>query len=778
MSTYEAAYKSLLQGVSQQLPQERLPGQLSAQVNMLSDPVTNLRRRHGAVMRASWSWEDADHLHLLTWFVDVAGSRIHVYLNTVSGQIKILDETYAIVATLEGGAYLTTANARSIRASSVGNEFFLCNVEKKPVLEYNTTGMDPAKAGFFYVTSGAFGRGYNVTLTWPGGGTATATYTTPGGTGGGDAALSTPEYIATQLANSLTASAAGNYTVYRTGPYVFVQTSVHASLAVNTTVGTQYLIGSKSGFVNTAGDLPARLPVEADGFICRVGTGDNPQYFRYEADTTEWVESASWDSPTGITNMPIAIYWTGSAWALNTSGFEGSTAGDSTSNPPHEFMTFGITGMSTYQGRLVLMSGPLVSLSGSNKPRRFFRSTVTSVLSSDPVEIGSGMTSAAAYEWAVPFQKDLLLFSRAYQAVIPSANTAITPSNATVVPTSSHETDVTCSPISVGRTLMYCNPRSEDFFGVLEMIPSSYTDSQYVSQDSTPHLPKYMPGRCRFAVSSGVASMALFSPTNDDQSLIVHEYHWDGDTKVQQAWHQWLYEYPVASAYFAADVIVIVFVQNEQVVLGTVDPRAGAVAQNGQRRPYLDLNVSATITDHSIPIPAWMLAFDPTIASKLVAVVAAGPSAGEWVGTSVSGDGLSLTTVRSYPSGNVKLGIPYYSGAVPSQPIITDYNQEVIHTGKATLLRYTIGTANSSEFDVRVDDAYSRGDPNIVPTLSWSSPELQLGQALFSAHATSIVPCRTDLRTTQMEIWTEGTGELNITSLEYVAKFNAKIKRR
>lgn len=778
MSTYEAAYKSLLQGVSQQLAQERLPGQLSAQVNMLSDPVTNLRRRHGAVMRASWAWPGADYLHLLTWFVDVAGSRIHVYLNTLSGQIQVLDENYTVVATLAGGAYLTSSDARNIRASSVGNEFFLCNVSVKPTVVYGNTAMDPSKAGFFYIAAGAFSKEYNITATWNSG-SVTASYTTPSGAGAGDAALATPEYIAGQLQSQLTAGAGGNYTVYITGPYVFIQlTAGRTSLAVNTTNGTQYTIASKNGYVTQAGNLPARLPTQANGFICRVGSGSSPQYFQYNSATTEWVECASWDSATSITNVPISLYWNGSAWALNTDPFEGSTAGDANSNPLHEFMTFGITGMSTYQGRLVLMSGPLVSLSSSNKPRRFFRSTVTSVLSSDPVEIGSGLTSAAAYEWAVPFQKDLILFSRSYQALIPSANTALTPSNAVVVPTSTHETDVTCSPISVGRTLMYCNPRSEDFFGVLEMIPSSYTDSQYVSQDSTPHLPKYMPGRCRFAVSSGVASIALFSPTNDDQSLIVHEYHWDGDTKVQQAWHQWLYEYPVASAYFASDVIVIVFVQNGQVVLGTIDPRAGAVAQNGQRRPYLDLNVSATITDHDIPIPSWMLAFDPDIAEKLVAVVASGPTAGEWVGTSVSDDGLSLTTVLSYPSGTVKLGIPYYSGAIPSPPLITDYNQEVIHTGKATLLRYTIGTANSSEFDVRVDDAYSRGDPNVVPTLSWSSPELQLGQALFSAHATSVVPCRTDLRTTQMEVWTEGTGELNITSLEYVAKFNPKIKRR
>ena len=44
---YEGTYRSLIQGVSQQTPQERLDGQLGAQVNMLSDPVNGLRRRTG-----------------------------------------------------------------------------------------------------------------------------------------------------------------------------------------------------------------------------------------------------------------------------------------------------------------------------------------------------------------------------------------------------------------------------------------------------------------------------------------------------------------------------------------------------------------------------------------------------------------------------------------------------------------------------------------------------------------------------------------------------------
>lgn len=42
------SYASLLRGVSQQVPQERAEGQHSEQVNMLSDPINGLARRHGS----------------------------------------------------------------------------------------------------------------------------------------------------------------------------------------------------------------------------------------------------------------------------------------------------------------------------------------------------------------------------------------------------------------------------------------------------------------------------------------------------------------------------------------------------------------------------------------------------------------------------------------------------------------------------------------------------------------------------------------------------------
>lgn len=775
MSTFETAYKSLLQGVSQQLPQERLPGQLTSQTNMMSDPVTNLRRRPGVNRRAGFTWANATDSRTLAWFTDVAGARMHIMLNTIDGNIRMFDEGFVQRASLAGGAYLTTTDTSKIRAVSVGNEFYFANVGEKPILNYNGTSVNPEGKGFFYVVSGAFSKEYHISLIRSTG-TYTASYTTPPGTGTGDAALSTPEYIATQLVTQLQTQS--GLSIYRDGPYVYINAlASSATLAVNTSVGSAYIIASKGGFVTQSGDLPARLPSQADGYICRVGTGETPQYYKYQHSTTEWLETASYDSPTSISNMPVNIGWDGTNWFLDSTPFEGRFAGDEKSNELHSFMLGGISGIGTYQGRLVVLAGPMVSLSASNRPRRFFRSTVTGVVNSDPIEIGSAMNSSAAYEWAISFQKDLLLFSRAYQAVLPSGNAAITPSTATVVPTSTHEVDTSSSPITLGRTLMYCTPRSEDFFGVLEMIPSTYTDSQYVSQDSTPHLPKYMGGRCRFAVSSGVANMALFAPTGDVRTLIVHEYHWDGEQKVQQAWHQWTFKYPVASAYFASDMIVILFIQNGQVFVGTIDPRAGAVNAVGARRPYTDMYFPATIVNHVITLPTWVAAFDLELPKELVATVSTGSLSGELVGSTYMPNG-TLQTVRSYPSGDVQLGTAFYSGCVLTPPVITDYNEQVVHSGKATVLRFMVGTQNTSPYMVRVTDRYSDMDDVTIGTLTWSSPEFQLGRALYSNEVIRDIPARTDMRTSMVELWTQETGELNITSVEYVGKYNPKIKRR
>lgn len=870
MSTYESAYKSLLQGVSQQLPEERQPGQVQAQLNMLADPVTNIRRRPGAQVRAAYPMGAADPERILGWFTDIAGKRVHIILDTNTGKVLVLDEGYAVLADLPASGYLAAASAKSIRATTVGSEFFLCNTERRPTAGYSGKfRIDPTRGGFAYIPAGSFGKEYNLTVRVNGASSGTASYTTPSGANPGDAALATPDNIALNLATTLafnphrlsirtlgvsnglklqyTANGGASWTdmvvgqaydaayflqgkarvlnpsgtaqpmemtyhigqpstgvegppqqytqipvpAYGTrvvplarlldvpfpgvagyateiaGPYIFVLGTV--PLTVDTTNGAQYVVTSGGGAVLNSGQLPARLPASADAWSIKVGTGRSPQYYAYDAASSTWLETSAYGSATGYTNCPVTLTRS-PAWGIVGGSFEGRFAGDDDSNTPHSWMVNGISGMGTYQGRLVLLSGNMVSLSAAGKAYRFYRSTVTSVIDSDPIEVGSSMNSAAAYEYAVPFQKDLVLFSRGYQAVLPSGNRAITPSTATVVPTSTHEVDTSSAPLPLGRTLMYCAPRSENFFGMLEMVPSQYTDSQYVSQESTPHLPRYMPGRCRFSAASSVANIALFAPTGDLRSLIVHEYHWDGDQKVQQAWHTWTFKFPVAAAYFATDVLVLVFVRNGNLLITTIDPRAGRGA------PLVDLAVPVPINGNTGAVPASVTAFDPGMFGAIL-VHASGPLRGERIGIETFLGG-AITTVPSQVTANAVFGYPYQSTLVPSPPVIRDREGSPISTGKATLIRETIGTRDSATFNVTVHDAYSAGAADAAPPLTFSSPELALGSALVSKDSAVVVPCRTDMRSTQLVLDSVEAGEMNITSIEYAGKYQPKIARR
>lgn len=775
MGVYESSYKSLLQGVSQQVARERQPGQVTAQENMLSDVVTNCRRRPGASFKFALDSVGANADNVKAYYVDISGQKVHVLVNTSSGTVYVLDSGFAILATLTN-SYLISNSPKSVQVAALGDELFLLNREQIPSSAGSNTAVDPKKMGCVFVVAGAFTKQYTVIVTTSLG-TATGTYTTPTGSVAGDAALATPAYIAQALQSSINASATAiGLTVSRTDAYITFRSAVGTNLTVTAPTGTSYLIGSKASYFTVEGNLPSVL-VNADGWIVSVGDIKTPKYFQYSTSRVAWLECGSWESPTTLTNMPLSLIRTvDDVWQFNPLTYEGRLAGDETSNPTPRFVSNGITGMSIFQGRLVLLSGPMVLMSASNLPRRFFRSTVTTILDSDPISIGAGANSSAAYEYAVPFQKDLLLFSASYQALVPSANIAISPRTATCLLTSTYNADMSSSPVTLGRTLMYPTPRSESFFGVLEMVPSSQVDSQYISTDSTSHLPKYMGGTCRFGVSSSTAGTVLFAPSGDTRSLIVHEYMWSGDQKVQQAWHRWTFPYPLAAAYFADSVIMLVFANAGHLAVCSIDPRAGVLSFDTGRKPYMDMNVPISIVDHTATIPEWMLTFDPTIAPKLSLGVRTGEMAGERIGFTV--DGNVITTVRSYPTADAVLGITYTSALSPTPPVIKDANEVVISTAKTTLLRYVIGTINSSEYNVRVQDTHTTSDPTVaVGTLYWSSTELATDRGLYALESLATVPCRTNAASTTIVASTSGLGEMNIISIEYVLKFNQKIKR-
>lgn len=66
------SYGSLLRGVSQQVAQDRSDGQHTEQVNMLSDPVNGLSRRHGSLWQAEKHMTSLMPAQLAAYVTDTA----------------------------------------------------------------------------------------------------------------------------------------------------------------------------------------------------------------------------------------------------------------------------------------------------------------------------------------------------------------------------------------------------------------------------------------------------------------------------------------------------------------------------------------------------------------------------------------------------------------------------------------------------------------------------------------------------------------------------------
>lgn len=782
MAGFEQGYESLLQGVSQQLPKLRLPGQVTAQDNMISDVVTNVRRRPGAEALYNLDFPGESQDSVKAWDTDIAGYRVHVILGTNTGTIKVLDQGYAVLATLQN-AYLVATSPTAIRACTIANDFYLMNVEKAasagPAAE--VAAVPPNRAGFAYVKAGQFSKTYTVLVT-TNIGVATLTYVVPSGAALGDALAATPEKIVEQLVATGEASmTAAGVAAAVSGPYIyFTGTVAVTGLSVSTSSGSNYVTVSGAQKVRVESDLPQTLHASANGLVIGVGEQRSYRYYRYNAAGSSWLECGAWNSPGSLLGMPMSITCAVGVWSLTAPVFEGRLAGDDDTNPLPEFLGRKFSGMGAFQSRLVLLSGSKVFLSSSANQRRFFRSTVTSLLDADTIGIGSSANSSAEYQYAVPFQKDLLLFSSKYQALIPTQGQALTPRTATVLLTSSYSMDGGCEPVPVGRTLLFPAPRSADFFGFMEMVSSQYTDSQYVANDATAHLPKYMGGACRLGVASSVASMVLFGGTRDTRSLIVYEYAWDGDTKSQQAWHTWRFKYPVAAAYFSGESVNLLFMQNGKLVGCRVDPKQGAVAADATRRPYLDLYSTVQVSGGVGTVPAWMRTFDPALAMNLRVSVATGPLAGEAVGvasyTPFTG---VFTTVRSFKEGAVCVGVPYRSLLSPTPPLYRDRNGLKVESAKLSILRFGVSTQNSAEYQVMVSDNTSNSiDVLDQATLRYCSADLEVGRARNSLAGRAVIPCRTNADSTSLVLFTEGTGELNFTGIDYTARFNQRTSRR
>lgn len=624
------------------------------------------------------------------------------------------------------------------------------------------TVLNPKGAGWVRILSGAFSKQYTVNITQGGLPTLTYSVTTHMST----AAQATPEHVAIVLYNNMSADTAftSRFAVYRDGTSLaIIANSSMEQLVVEAAGGDLYLQGSGASTVRSKDSLPPTLPLNLDGYIQAVGTSNNLTYFQYTHRTRSWKECGVFEARYTIQNTPMYWYFDYNLGGLvvETLDIQGRNAGDDNNNPEPAFLGFGITGISAYQSRLILLSGAYVCMSKSTDPSIFMRTTVEEVLDDDPIEISATSLSNAQFEYAVPYNKDLILFSQTQQAVIPANNAVLTPKSAVIYPSTQTEVSLAARPIVAARSLYYVYQRGLDYYQVGEMIPNPYTDAQYNPQNLTDHLPLYAGGVCTGMAGSSTNNAVMF--TSDNPEVLVNQFIWQGDTRNIMGFHKWV---------LPRNVLDVAFLQEYSILfLEDTDGSTLVCTTNTQLNqlkskpvPYLDIYQYVETDSEGVGTLEYIPEGD------LVAVV--------YDGLNYRHMELDLTvdrvagTIQCNHTGTVAIGLRFSSYFTLTPPYIKDQSGKVLAGVKSTVHSYPLTFRNTGEFKYMVSDFI--GEVSTIDTSAATWSEVNLGYTWINSINTTVVPCRSRLDGLTCTIFTDRTTDMNLTTAGYVLRTSRK----
>lgn len=708
----------------------------------------------------------------------LTGSTISLLYNTTNQPVNITHSSSGSAA--NSGAVITSSQAftRAQATSDLPSTYngyhftrdgvqYVFDGTRKLWLAPNQTPtvLNPKGAGWVRILSGAFSKQYTVNITQ--GSTSTLTYSVT--THVSTAAQATPEYVATELYTAMNSDTAftSKFAVYRDGTSLaIIANSSVEQLVVEAAGGDLYLQGSGASTLRSKDSLPPTLPLNLDGYIQAIGTSNNLTYFQYTHSSRSWAECAVFEERYTIRNTPLYWYFDYNLGGLvvETLDIQGRNAGDDNNNPEPAFLGFGLTGISAYQSRLILLSGAYVCMSKSTDPSIFMRTTVEEVLDDDPIEISATSLSNAQFEYAVPYNKDLILFSQTQQAVIPANNAVLTPKSAVIYPSTQTEVSLAARPIVAARSLYYAYQRGLDYYQVGEMIPNQYTDSQYNPQNLTDHLPLYAEGVCTGMAGSSTNNSVMF--TSDTHEVLVNQFIWQGDTRSIMGFHKW--ELP-------RNVLDVAFLQEYSILfLEDTDGSTLVCTTNTQLNqlkdkpvPYLDIYQYVETGSNGEGTLEYMPEGD------LVAVA--------YDDRNYRHMELELTvdrvagTIKCNHTGTVAIGLRFSSYFTLTPPYIKDQNGKVLAGVKSTVHSFPLTFRNTGEFKYMVSDFI--GEVNTVDTSAATWSEVNLGYTWINSINTTVVPCRSRLDGLTCTIFTDRTTDMNLTTAGYVLRTSRKHPR-
>ena len=617
------------------------------------------------------------------------------------------------------------ANTSKLKFTTVADATFIVNTEKEVAVPSSPVGViaHNTRTALIYLKSVNYGRAYTVRIKGTGTSLANSVYTTPKQIT--EVATDDDQTVnSDQLKTGTVIGNLRNFTKVGSGaiakdpligagePYFIVEADASFgdfSIKVTDDDGGVNLKAFK-GTAKSFTDLPNQCE---DGFVLGV-VGDNQKkeddfYVKFEGTGGSgfWRECVAPNINNGInaSTMPHQlIQRPDESFEFQPVVWDNRKCGDDNTNAFPSFIGSKITDIFFHRNRLGILSGENVIFSEASSYYNFFRTTVRSLLDSDPIDVAVSQNEVSDLKAALPIQDNLLLFSALNQFTLSSAQ-LLTPAEVTIEQSTRYESDLTSDPVGSGTSVFFAT-RNGGYGGVREFVTKDDVEVKD-ALDITSHVPKYLKGRIRQMVTSPNEDM-LIALTDDGtaasrKECYVYKWYDNGQERLQSSWSKWKFDEELSHITFTNNLIYIVFkngyFEKLDLTYDTSKPHLDHLLKLSHIGSSATNGLLGYIEDY----------YDRLVGDNLQATTVEGEALGLYAATTDSSDnppasGVVSSELLSHLENNsIYVGLPYTFKYKLSEQVFKPVQGDATHLARFQLRKIVFNFSDSGNFEVAVE---------------------------------------------------------------------------
>lgn len=565
-------------GVSQQPPIIRYPDQLEEQINGFSSEVYGLQKRPPSVRVGKLNTTLGDKP--TKWHVINRDINERYFVRIVNGDLEVFDfnGNKLTVNFPNGKAYLSNISnpENDLKLVTVADYTFIVNTKVKVEMENYLSDGGWENCTLYWVKTSNYGRVFSIRVN----NREVANMITADGGSANQALWATTDIVARALWKSMngdgddpnggypkddysydswvaeSGTAEWGYTHWTTGSplpssswnrgllgssVLYLQRKDRSTFQSDVRDGYG---GQSMLLIRNEVDNVNKLPVVApEGYIIKVkgrsySSTDDDYYVKWVSAKSVWQECVAPNHKYKLKNstMPWGLVREANGtFTFKQLNWDEREAGDDDSNPVPSFVGHTINDIFFFRNRLGFISGENIILSESSSFFNFWFKSSAVIADTDPIDVAVSDNKVVNLTHAIPFSRELILFSREGQFVLSSDGT-MTPKSVKCDKITGFVYKPTVAPINIGASIYFFNTRV-DYGSLMRFYTVQDVSDLKDAEDCSAHIPSYIPNDIQRL--SGNTTFDIVTLVNKSNIVYLYKYIIQSGQELQQSWSKW-----------------------------------------------------------------------------------------------------------------------------------------------------------------------------------------------------------------------------------------------